>query len=37
MLHATELRLRHPRTGEALAFEAPPPADFTAFWASLAP
>ncbi len=36
MLHATRLRLRHPRTGEALAFEAPAPPDFTAFWESLA-
>jgi 23S rRNA pseudouridine1911/1915/1917 synthase len=35
MLHAARLRLRHPRTGEALEFEAPPPADFDAFWESL--
>ena len=28
MLHAAELRFRHPVSGEALAFEAPPPADF---------
>ena len=36
MLHAARLRLRHPRTGEALEFDAPPPADFTGFWRSLA-
>jgi 23S rRNA pseudouridine1911/1915/1917 synthase len=35
MLHATRLRLRHPATGERLEFEAPPPADFAAFWESL--
>ena len=29
-LHAHQLNLRHPRTGEALEFTAPPPADFTA-------
>lgn len=27
-LHAIELRLQHPITGEALAFECPPPPDF---------
>lgn len=32
MLHAARLRLRHPRTGAALEFEAPTPADFSAFW-----
>ena len=36
MLHALRLRLRHPRTGEPMTFEAPPPADFTAFWDGLA-
>jgi 23S rRNA pseudouridine1911/1915/1917 synthase len=35
MLHAFRLRLRHPRTGEAMSFEAAPPADFAGFWASL--
>jgi 23S rRNA pseudouridine1911/1915/1917 synthase len=35
MLHALRLRLRHPRTGEPMTFEAPPPADFTAFWEGL--
>jgi 23S rRNA pseudouridine1911/1915/1917 synthase len=29
-LHAFRLRFRHPRTGAEAAFEAPPPADFTA-------
>jgi 23S rRNA pseudouridine1911/1915/1917 synthase len=29
-LHAWRLRLRHPVTGAALAFEAPPPPDFSA-------
>ncbi|TMD72267.1 MAG: RluA family pseudouridine synthase [Chloroflexi bacterium] len=33
MLHAWRLRLRHPRTGAEMTFEAPPPADFQAFWA----
>lgn len=33
MLHAWRLRLRHPRTGVEMSFEAPPPADFEAFWA----
>src|SRR5438094_3830204 len=36
MLHAWRLRLRHPRTGAAMNFEAAPPEDFTAFWDSLA-
>jgi 23S rRNA pseudouridine1911/1915/1917 synthase len=27
-LHAWRLRLRHPRTGEPLAFESEPPADY---------
>jgi len=35
LLHATRLRLRHPRTGEAMTFESPPPADFAAFWEGL--
>jgi 23S rRNA pseudouridine1911/1915/1917 synthase len=36
MLHAWRLRLRHPRTGAEMTFEAPPPADFDGFWRSLA-
>jgi len=32
MLHACRLRLRHPRTGELMTFETPPPADFQATW-----
>jgi 23S rRNA pseudouridine1911/1915/1917 synthase len=35
MLHAWRLRLRHPRTGEEMSFEAPPPADFTEFLVNL--
>ena len=35
MLHAWRLRLEHPRTGEEMSFEAPPPADFNDFWSSL--
>ena len=35
MLHAWRLRLRHPRTGAEMSFEAPPPADFDQLWASL--
>jgi 23S rRNA pseudouridine1911/1915/1917 synthase len=31
MLHAWRLRLRHPRDGREMAFEAEPPADFQAF------
>ncbi len=31
-LHATELRLAHPISGAALAFDCPPPADFAAAW-----
>ena len=31
MLHAWRLKLRHPRTGEAMSFEAPPPEDFRTF------
>jgi 23S rRNA pseudouridine1911/1915/1917 synthase len=31
MLHAWRLKLLHPRTGEPLSFEAPPPEDFRAF------
>jgi len=34
MLHAWRLRLRHPRTQADMTFEARPPADFDAFWAS---
>jgi 23S rRNA pseudouridine1911/1915/1917 synthase len=36
MLHAWRLRLRHPRTGAEMSFEAPPPEDFDGFWASVA-
>ena len=32
-LHATELRLAHPISGQALAFECPPPPDLAAAWA----
>ena len=35
LLHAHRLRLRHPRTGQSLEFESPPPDDFTSFWDSL--
>jgi 23S rRNA pseudouridine1911/1915/1917 synthase len=35
MLHAWRLRLRHPRTGEEMSFEAPRPRDFEDFWVSL--
>jgi 23S rRNA pseudouridine1911/1915/1917 synthase len=35
MLHAQSLQFRHPRTAEAMAFEAAPPADFNDFWESL--
>jgi 23S rRNA pseudouridine1911/1915/1917 synthase len=35
MLHAWRLRLRHPRTGLEMTFEAAPPDDFNDFWASL--
>jgi 23S rRNA pseudouridine1911/1915/1917 synthase len=35
MLHAWRLRLRHPRTGQEMSFEAPRPDDFEDFWASL--
>jgi 23S rRNA pseudouridine1911/1915/1917 synthase len=35
MLHAHRLRFRHPATGEAMTFESPPPADFSAFWDGL--
>jgi 23S rRNA pseudouridine1911/1915/1917 synthase len=35
MLHAWRLRLRHPRTGEEMSFEAPPSPDFDQFWNSL--
>ena len=33
MLHAWRLRLRHPRSGEEMKFEASPPPDFQEFWA----
>ncbi|MBO0703184.1 MAG: RNA pseudouridine synthase, partial [Candidatus Dormibacteraeota bacterium] len=36
MLHAWRLRFVHPRTGEAIELEAPPPADFIDFWEGLA-
>ena len=36
MLHAWRLRLRHPRTGADMSFEASPPEDFTRFWDGLA-
>jgi len=32
MLHAWRLRLRHPRSGAEMTFEAAPPPDFEAFW-----
>lgn len=35
MLHAWRLRLRHPRTGEDMTFEVPPPEDFNLFWGSV--
>ncbi len=35
MLHAAELHLKHPVTGEALSFTAPPPPDFAAVLAAL--
>ncbi len=35
MLHAWRLRLRHPRTGVEMSFEAPRPPDFEQFWSSL--
>lgn len=35
MLHAWRLRLRHPRTREVMAFEAPPPEDFNLFWGAV--
>jgi 23S rRNA pseudouridine1911/1915/1917 synthase len=34
-LHAQRLALQHPMTGEALAFESAPPADFAAAWAQV--
>ncbi len=36
MLHAWRLRLRHPRTGVEMSFEAEPPPDFRDYWDSLA-
>jgi len=35
MLHAWRLRLRHPRTGAEMTFEAAAPQDFQGFWASV--
>ncbi len=35
MLHASRLRLRHPRTGVEMSFEVSPPEDFRNFWESL--
>jgi len=35
MLHAWRLKLRHPRTGEAMSFEASPPEDFRNFLEAL--
>jgi 23S rRNA pseudouridine1911/1915/1917 synthase len=35
MLHAWRLKLKHPRTGEDMACEAPPPVDFTTHLESL--
>ncbi|MFT5127931.1 MAG: 23S rRNA pseudouridine1911/1915/1917 synthase [Rhodothermales bacterium] len=32
MLHAWQIALPHPRSGEKIAFEAPIPADFTSAW-----
>jgi 23S rRNA pseudouridine1911/1915/1917 synthase len=34
-LHAARLRFVHPVSGQVLAFEAPPPADFAAAWAQV--
>jgi 23S rRNA pseudouridine1911/1915/1917 synthase len=34
-LHAEALSLRHPRSGKAMTWEAPPPADFELAWNSL--
>jgi 23S rRNA pseudouridine1911/1915/1917 synthase len=34
MLHAWRLHLHHPRTGHEMSFEAAPPDDFQAYWAS---
>jgi 23S rRNA pseudouridine1911/1915/1917 synthase len=35
MLHAWRLRLRHPRTGEEMTFEAAPPPDFASYWKAI--
>ena len=35
MLHASRLRLAHPRTRAEMSFEAPTPADFDEFWNSV--
>lgn len=34
-LHAEALTLRHPRTGKAMSWQTPPPADFEVAWNSL--
>jgi 23S rRNA pseudouridine1911/1915/1917 synthase len=36
-LHAEALTLRHPRTGKAMTWQAPPPDDFESAWNSLTP
>lgn len=36
-LHATHLAFAHPRTGQALAFDAPPPNDFSSLLDALGP
>ncbi len=35
LLHAYRLRLRHPRTGQEMELESPPPADLREFWEGL--
>ncbi len=35
MLHASRLRLQHPRTHEEMTFETPPPEDFKRLWEGL--
>ncbi|HWH84266.1 MAG TPA: RluA family pseudouridine synthase [Burkholderiaceae bacterium] len=36
-LHATRLAFAHPANGQALAFEAPPPADLASAWRNVVP
>lgn len=36
-LHATRLGFAHPISGEALQFDSPPPADFSAAWQAMSP